>query len=124
MKTVAQLRKERAAAIDLMKAMLEEADTRADAGMTEEEEARYADLQDEVRRLDVENERRMELTGLLEDLDEPPAGRERRYMDGQAPAHHRQTRDTAEAIFCRHLRIKSLHRFLPSSTPRRSLRVE
>lgn len=109
MKTVAELRKMRARAIDAMAAIVDAADEREDVGMTEAEEARFAELKDEVERLQVEETRRAELTGLLNGLEEPDGRKERRYLDGRAPAApKRPTKDNAEAIMCRYIRSMGL----------------
>jgi HK97 family phage major capsid protein len=109
MKTVAELRQMRAAALDRMKAIVDTADTREDVGMTEDEERQYAELKEEADRILSEQTRREELTGLLQSV-EPVAVQEQRAMGTgrqaiDAPAYHqRPTADTPEAIFLRHVR--------------------
>lgn len=105
MKTVAELRKMRARAVDEMAALVDAADKREDVGMTEAEEARFVELKAEAERLQMEAERRAELTGLLQGLDGP----ETRQETSQAPAFHRRpTKDTAEAIMCRYIRSRGM----------------
>lgn len=109
MKTVAELRKMRAKALDQMSAILSVADARPDAGMSEDEDRSYGEFRAEVERLDKDIERRAELTGLLAS-QEPVAVTEQRQMGENrqgiqmAAFHPRRTADTEDAIYCRYLR--------------------
>ncbi len=109
MKTVAELRKMRARALDQMQAILSVADKREDAALSEEENRSYDEFRAEVDRLDKEIERRSELTGLLAS-DEPMAVAEQRQMGENRQAvqvaafHPRRTSDSEESIFARYVR--------------------
>lgn len=81
MKTVAELRKMRARALESMQALLTAADKRDDAGMTEAEETTYEELRAETERLDKDIERREFITGMLS--AEPVAHTEQR-MEGES----------------------------------------
>jgi len=99
MKTIIELRRERAALIEQCKTMLATADKEKRA-LTEDEDGAYAGLEKQVEALGKEIDRRERLEGYAVETPQHQRG-------ASGPAfHQRSTRDTAASLMCRYIRSR------------------
>jgi HK97 family phage major capsid protein len=103
-KTVLELKQELGKLYDQARALIETADTEKRA-ITTDEETQYDDIVSRMDALKVEIERREKLEGFTQVSRPQGSQRNGQFANGREAGNgYEKTADTAEALYCRHLR--------------------